>query len=281
MHSDSLIARPMIRHLTACTAALVFLHPGVRLAAQVAVESPAYNEYQVRPGGVYVGSIRLFNARAEPQDVRVYQTDYMYFADGTNRFGEPGTEARSNAKWITYGPNTVTVPPGTRLSIDYAITVPDTSATQLAGTYWSLLMVEAVPPAVAAPEVPDSGQVTLGLRQIVRQAIQLVTHVAGTGATQIEFANPQVLATEAGERTLQVELSNAGNVGARLEVYVDVYGEDGTSHGRFAGAQWVIHPGASVRERIDISALPPGVYQALVVADTGDEVFGAQYRLQF
>ena len=255
---------------------------GGELPAQVAVLSSGIEQRQVRPGGVYVGSILLFNPTAEPQEARVYQTDYLFFADGSNRFDEPGTVPRSNAKWITYGPNRVTIPPGTRFRVEYTITVPDTLAVWLSGSYWSMLMVEGVPrsPHPASPE-PDSTQVVLGVRQLVRQAIQIVTDIAGTGALQVDVANPQLLATADGGKVLQVDIANTGDLTAIPDVSVELYGEDGALKGKFAGVKQMLHPGTSVRQRIDLGALPAGTYHALVVADGGGEVFGAQYRLRF
>ena len=74
------------------------------------------------------------------------------------------------------------------------------------------------------------------------------------------------------------------NVGERLlvgAVYLDVFDAAGTAVGRIGGSTSRVYPGTSVRHRVDLSSLAPGVYEALLVIDGGDEgVFGAQYTLE-
>jgi len=65
-------------------------------------------------------------------------------------------------------------------------------------------------------------------------------------------------------------------------VHVDLFDEQGTQKGKFEGTQYRLYPGTSVRERILFDGVPGGTYTALVVIDDGDDdVFGAQYRLEF
>jgi hypothetical protein len=43
----------------------------------------------------------------------------------------------------------------------------------------------------------------------------------------------------------------------------------------------MLYPGTSRRVHFELDTLPPGAYQVLVVADTGEpELVGAQYRLR-
>ncbi|HET6566508.1 MAG TPA: hypothetical protein VFG50_01000, partial [Rhodothermales bacterium] len=73
--------------------------------AQVAVVSGLSEEHTAQPGETYQGAIQVRNQTAESQEVRVYQTDYLFYADGTNVYGAPGSTRRSNASWITYNPD--------------------------------------------------------------------------------------------------------------------------------------------------------------------------------
>ena len=66
----------------------------------------------------------------------------------------------------------------------------------------------------------------------------------------------------------------------RPNVYMRLFAEDGTEFGPFEGVQFRLYPGTSVRQRIDLSSLKAGTYQALLVVDNGDDaVFGGQYEL--
>jgi len=80
---------------------------------------------------------------------------------------------------------------------------------------------------------------------------------------------------------LQLDLENTGQRYLRLLVWAELYDEQGTSVGRFQAGRRGVYPGCSTRFHADLSQVPPGKYNALVVADNGDEyVFGARYDLE-
>ena len=63
-------------------------------------------------------------------------------------------------------------------------------------------------------------------------------------------------------------------------VYLDVFDADGTARGRIEGSSARLYPGTSFRHRVDLSTLPSGSYEALLVIDGGEAgVFGKQYSL--
>ena len=97
----------------------------------------------VTAGETYSGVILLRNIGEEPEEVKVYQADYLFFSDGRNVYGEPGKSARSNANWITLGPKSAMIPGNVILTVHYTINVPDNET--LTGTYWSMFMVEGIP----------------------------------------------------------------------------------------------------------------------------------------
>ena len=80
---------------------LVYLSAAPALAGGVSVTSALNWTSEVEPGGQAEGTITLRNGSDKPGEVRIYQTDYSFKADGTNDFGDPGSVKRSNAAWIT------------------------------------------------------------------------------------------------------------------------------------------------------------------------------------
>ena len=62
-------------------------------------------EHTATPGEEYTGEIILRNHSEDPEEVKVYQTDYFFYADQRVIYGDPGKLPRSNASWITYTPN--------------------------------------------------------------------------------------------------------------------------------------------------------------------------------
>jgi hypothetical protein len=192
-------------------------------------------------------------------------------------YAEPGSEERSNAAWITYTPNLVTMPAKERSEVSYRVKVP--ADATLDGTYWSLILVEGLPPAAKEEEAETEGM-TLKFRQVVRYAIQIVTTVEGRARPQLKFSNTRLVAKE-GLRTLQVDVANAGGLWIRPAFSVRLFDLLGKSIVELAQPAKRMYPGTSVRVTFELPNLNAGTYKALFVADGGNEdLFGANYTLK-
>lgn len=254
---------------------LLVLHARVPLArAQLAVLGNTLQERVVAPGETYSGTILVVNSGRESATAKLYQTDYLFFADGTSRFDDPGTVRRSNARWVSLGTTLVNVPPGETVPIPFSVQVP--AGDSLSGSYWSVVMVEALPDRPA----PRARVGSVGLIPVVRYGIQIVDHVGGSGARRAEFADPRVSAGEAGAE-LAFQILNPGERAYHVDVRVQLFDEQGAIAGSYRKERGILYPGSSLLERVPIPALPPGRYQAVVLADTGeDQVFGAEYTIR-
>jgi len=257
-----------------------FLAP-VKVEAGVLIIGGLTQEKQAQIGETYQGTILIGNNADKPREAKIYQTDYLFFSDGTNIYGEPGKDPRSNANWITFSPHRLIIPPKETAAVNYTINVPDDKS--LAGTYWSMLMVEGI--GEEHPEAaiqPEEGKVQLGIRTVIRYGIQMVTHIGDTGSRKLKFTGAKLLPKEGGGRILEIDLENTGERWLVPLLWVELYDEQGRYIGKFDSSKLRIYPGTSVRHRIDLSSLPGGKYKTLVVADNGDKyVFGAQYTLKF
>ncbi len=231
------------------------------------------------PGVTYKGSILIRNTGDEPQEVKVYQTDYLFFFDGRNIYGQPGKDPRSNANWLIFNPHRTIIPPNGTATVNYTAKVPDDP--NLVGTYWSMLMVEGIPKSSPESSEAEKGKTKLGITQIMRYGIQMITHIGETGERKLKFLNTKLL-KEAERRVLQVDLENIGQRWLRLSLWVELYDESGRYIGKFDGGRKRLYPGTSVRHKVDLSSVPKGDYKAMVVADCGgDYIFGANYNLKF
>lgn len=250
--------------------------------AQLAVVGNSVLEQAARPGTQYSTTILVQNTSDEPQEAQVYQTDYRFLADGHSFFDPPGTLPRSNAKWVTFSPARVVVPARTTVPVAFTVSVP-AAGDSLAGTYWSMLMIEPVPrgsPQSSLPALP-ANEVRVGLTTVMRFGMQIATHVRG-GTSRIEFANLAAATDKTGRRGLAFDLVNAGERAHRLKVTLEIYNERGELVGRLSAVRGLLYPGTSTRQTFDLGTLPPGTYKALAVADAGaDELFGGQFTLRF
>lgn len=258
-----------MKSISLLAAALLAAAPA---AAQVSVVSSTLEERAAAPGERYTGTIRVRNTGAEPRQARVAAADYRFLADGRTFYEQPGTGARSNAAWVQFSPSRLTLAPGEEATVAYTVAVP--ADASLRGSYWSVLLVEAVDDAPAAVR---AGRV--GVTPSIRYAVQLATHV-GQAERRIALEGAH-LTTDGGAKALQVDVVNAGAQADRLELRVDLFDADGAPAGSLTSTRGLVYPGTSIRQRFDLASLPPGTYKAMLVVDTGtDDVFGAEYTLR-
>jgi hypothetical protein len=264
------------RILTA--AAALLLSAVLPAVADVSVVNGLTHEKIIKKGETYESLVVLKNVASEPAEVRLYQTDYAFTADGRKFYDAPGSGPRSNASWISLGQKRIVLPPLGQTELKYTVRVP--GQTEMAGTYWSMIMVEELPKASAAAS-GDGTKVRFGIRQVMRTAIQVVTHIGESGARKVQFVKTDLL-RDGASKSLTIDVLNTGERWLRPFLSADLVDQKGASLGRFDGGRWRIFPGTSVRYTINFGVLPDGKYKALIVLDNKDEsVFGAQYTLDF
>lgn len=249
--------------------------------AQISVRSQLSHDESVTPGEQYSGVILVRNDTEEVQQAKVYQTDYLFQADGSNYFGDPGKLERSNANWIDVGVSQVMIPPRESVEITYRVNVPTTiSDSTPSGSYWSIIMVEGVPktsPESLENELPDN---SYGVLQVTRYGVQIASHLENTNGAELVITESQLTRSDAGEATLNLAVQNDGDALVRPDMWVELYDENGSAIGRMDGQTSRLYPGTSVTQRIKLGKLDTGAYRALVIMDAGEEdVFGAEFNL--
>jgi hypothetical protein len=269
----------MTKALIALLAACSWWLLPIATEAGISVGGGLTHERIVRPGGAYDGVVTIINTGHEYENVEIYQTDYRFNCEGDYYYDEPGYNSRSNAAWVDFSPRVITVPPDGTVDVSYTITVPQDEG--LAGTYWSILMIEIAGARSGRSTPQEQEKLRLGINQIVRYGVQIVSHIDDTGERKLDFLETRILKVGSG-RTLEVDLENIGERWLRPLVWAELYDGDGEFKGRFEAGKLRIFPGTSVRYKVDLTGIPGGEYKAVVVADCGaDDVFGATYLVIF
>jgi len=227
--------------------------------------------HNVSEGQVVRGQIEIQNAGFENKAVRVYQKDYLFSHDGEVYYNEPGSNFRSNANWIDFSPSYLELEPQQKTVINYEITIPE---GELAGSYWSVLMVEGILPI--SPELPRNG---LNVSTIMRYAVQMVTNLGDSGKNNLEFVEAKLDKID-GNRVGSVAIVNSGERLLIPEVSIELFNSEGQSVSVVKAPKKKIYPGTSTRFYLDLANLPKGQYQAVVLADCSEEdVFGLNLSL--
>ena len=246
--------------------------------AQIAVIGNTVEEHTAAPGESYLGTIVVRNLTKQDQPVRIYQTDYLFFADGTSHFDDPGTTPRSNAKWVTPTVRSLLVPPSSEMTVTYSVKVPVSDS--LVGTYWSAIMVEGAPTEAGRS---SGGRPQVGVGSVMRYAVQVATHIKTTGSRKVGFANTRFINdTATKEQSFELELQNVGERAYRPTLWIEVYDAEGVLRANARQERGLLYPGTSLKQVFKLGKLSPGTYRAAVFADSGeDTVYGQQFTLKF
>ncbi len=223
------------------------------------------HECVLRQGERCRGAIEIINTGEEPAAVEIRRADYLFDADGNNRYPPPGSEERSNADWIRLQPaeGRVTVAPEGSVNIAYTVRVPD--EPQLAGTYWSVVLVDPV----SEHEEVDVGY-GVRIRQGIGYGVQLITHIGDSGERAVQMLSTRTRRVN-GETVLLVDLANTGQRWLRPVVQAAVHQPTGEPLGRFDSARRRVFPGCSVRFHLRLSGLESGNYLVALIVDNLDE----------
>lgn len=250
---------------------------GAPALAQIAVVGSTVEERVAAPGQSYTGTIVVRNLTQTDQPVRIYQTDYLFYADGTSHFTDPGAAPRSNAKWVTPTVRSLLVPPSSEMTVTYTVKVP--AADSLRGTYWSAIMVEGAPSEAARS---SAGRPQVGVGAIMRYAVQVATHIQTSGSRKVSFADSKFLTNPDSTQAFELVVQNAGERAYRPALWIEVYDEQGALRANTRQERGLLYPGTSLRQTFALGKLPRGTYRAIVFADSGeDAVFASQYTLKF
>ena len=237
--------------------------------ATIIVSGELTREFQLGSGSSAEGQLVLRNTSATPGRARLYQVDYTLDA-GAHVYGEAGQLARSNAAWIELGERQPELAPGETRIVPFKISVPSTPA--LSGTYWSMIMVEGL-----SPDTDNTRSNKISVQSVIRYGIQVITQIGGTAVAKPTISR-QNIAVEKGQRFLCFDLANNGERWLQPKIEVRLFDHEGLPLAVLPSPKSRIYPGTTAPQRFDLSRFARGDYLALIVLDSDDELYGAQYR---
>ncbi len=262
-----------IKNIIVSFLTVTLLFSTLAVNASIVVLNGLSHEIQLQPGGTYRGSIQLKNTGPGEKSVRIYQRDFWYNYGGESRHDEAGTMARSNAHWITYTPELLTLDSAEVTTVNFEIKPPANDS--LRGTYWSVFMVEGI-------NEPDTSNVKTGVRvkTAIRYAVQIITNVGDTGNSDLQFLGMELVKQEE-DNVLNVAVENTGECLLRPAMSLELFDESGNSFGTIKANGKRTLPGTSVLASLPLKGILPGKYNGVLVADCGDDrLYGTNLSIE-
>lgn len=239
-------------------------------SGQITVTGAMHVERAAVPGETYQGAITIRNTSNTVQVATLSLADYRFAASGSSSFDAPGSHERSSTGWITLSQNAVSVPPMGTQVVGYTVAVPAGTSPTL-GSYWSVVLVEGED---RKPVPADAGKFTITPK--MRYAVQLVTHLGQTGECQLAFGDPHVK-----PGSMVVDITGSGTRACRPALKLEVYNSEGVLKQTATLRGSYLYPSTSVRQTFDLTALTPGAYNFVLLADVGvDKLQGVRFQVQ-
>lgn len=254
----------------------LFMLLPLSIFASVEVIGSLKQVFNSNPGEVVKGQIKIQNNDPTDQEVRIYQTDFLFNSKDQTFYDEPGQFKRSNAGWINYSPKTVVLKSKESRMVDFEITVP--KGDSIIGSYWSVIMVEGVEP------IDPNQKGDLSIRTATRYAVQIVNEINEHGKGLLKFADPTLVKSEDGKKLfLAVDIQNEGEHYISPEVSMELYDSAGNLVKKITAPKRGLYPTTSTRFKLDLEGIPSKkTYSAMIVAaGSDDDVFGLEYTLYF
>lgn len=251
--------------------AMLLAYAGVSYAS-IVVTNGLTHSFDITPSGSQKGYIMLQNVGDEAQRVVVYKNELEVDCSPEGlSVKESSDHERSNSSWIDLGMEERILAPGEKYSMVYEVKAPD---KPLAGSYWSLIMVEVKKPI-------DTAAVKSGMRvsSNIRYAIQIVTNLYTDVTTDVQFKAVDYVESAQG-KALRVKLSNVGERLVNPKLKLEVYNENGEVVFTKTAESKKLYPKQCRDFDVLIEGVSSGKYQAVLIADCGEsDLFGMTINL--
>ncbi|WP_339605814.1 hypothetical protein [uncultured Roseivirga sp.] len=240
--------------------------------ASVTVINGLTHFYSGNSGDIISGEVILFNSSVIDQRVTFSINEALFSCNANRKFTEKAPHAQSSSDWFESEVMEKVLAPNEKYTYRYTIRIP--ADQKLKGSYWSVLMVY-----VENPVKKEQLTNNIGLDTKVRYAIGLLTHVNGFDDVNIDFTNVNFNQTEDTPNKLEINVKNDGSFIEGVLLTLEVYDATGNKISVFETDRNMVFPGVCKTYVVDISSLPPGDYQCLLLAEAREDFTGTNLSL--
>ena len=253
----------MISRLLPIAALLLFICQ--EIAAKVLINNGLTHIHSGKQGQVIKGMIQVKNAGAQPEKILIYQNGLVQTCDEKSEFVPVDRQVRGMGKWLETNTVEKLIQPDETFEIFYTISIPRDSS--LSGSYWSVVMVEVAEPVT----IEATNKFSIGSK--IRYAIQIITDVGEMEFPKLDFEKVAFKPVQAANKVIQAKLKNIGKFMVVPKLLLEVYGKDGQKIITLESVSQKIYPFTCKDFEIEIKGLTSGKYDAILVADYGQDLF--------
>ncbi|MEQ6122527.1 hypothetical protein [Reichenbachiella sp. MALMAid0571] len=242
--------------------------------ASVSIMNGLSHMYNGNSGDVIQGQVVLVNTSDQSQRVKFELNEALFSCTSGRVFTEKSTHVQSSSTWFEGEVMEKVLSPREKYVYRFTIRIPEDPS--LRGSYWTALMVSVEKPI--REEIMNNG---IGLNTKVRYAVGLLTNVNEFDEVTLDFEEVD-LDTDSPKykNELGIKIRNNGIFIEGVALVLEVYNDAGKRVAVFETDRNMVFPGVCKTYSLDISSLPAGKYECLLLADAREEFTGTNLSLQ-
>ncbi len=190
---------------------------------------------------------------------------------GNEAFSGTISHDRTLKNWLKTSVDEKTLAGGEEYDLNYTINIPQEISRK--GTYWLVIMIEPGEP-IATTE--KNG---LNVTSKVRYAVQVIVDMGTFESPQMSFEDISFKKTEVASRLVVVQLKNNGLFAVRTKMQLEIYDSKGNKIKVLEAKSRRVFPEKCNNFEIEVSDLPKGKYDGVLVADNGKNLIGSNLAI--
>lgn len=232
--------------------------------------------HKTEKGQTIEGEIIIQNMDKESSELLIISLkDLMIFCKKESSFIDFGAHDRSLGKWITFNTKERILKPKENFILKYTINIPEHMEEEIIdlGTFWGVIMVET------SNLIEENDIIGLTVNTKFRYAVQIITHVGEFINPEIEFLDIAYAKTKELEANINITIQNKGDYMVQPSLILELFNAAGENVKQTQATYKKVYPKKCADFSIQISNLPKGVYNGVLIADYGGDMAGANISI--
>ncbi|MFY7910212.1 MAG: hypothetical protein ACOVO2_11690 [Emticicia sp.] len=230
------------------------------------------HQYSSSIGSVITGRIKLKNDGNSTEKFVAYKQDMLFYCGKNEVFSATEGHGRSLKNWLKTSIDERVLTAGEEYDLTYTINIPRQTDTK--GTYWVVIMIEPGEP------VSRTEKTGLNITSKVRYAVQILVDVGTFESPKMTFEDVNLKKSQISSRLVEVQLKNEGQFAVRTKLQLEIYNAQGQKIKTLETHSRRVFPEKCSNFEIEVSDLPKGKYDGVLVADNGKNLVGSNLTIE-
>jgi len=258
------------RHIAAYLVLFFFI--SMQSFGTIVVLNGLTHQHTGSDGSIITGKIKLKNDGEKSEKFGAYKQDMLFSCGKNEVFSSTETHDRSLKNWLKTSVDEKSLAGGEEYELSYTINIP--RQVDKKGTYWVVIMIEPGDP------VSTSEKNGLNIASKVRYAIQILVDLGSFEAPKMTFEDINLKKTQISSRLVEVQLKNEGQFAVRTKMQLEIYDAKGQKIKTLDAHPRRVFPEKCSNFEIEVSDLPKGKYDGVLVADNSKGLIGSNLTIE-